>query len=1017
MTAPPGVGPRLDGEAATAGPPGGSAPVVVALVPARDRAASVGATVAALWGVPGVAEVVVVDDGSTDGTTAAALAAGARVVALAANVGKGGAVRAGVAATPRADVYLLIDADLGDTASRAGDLLGPVLDGGADMAIAVLPAAGRRAGLGGVRRLAGAGIARATGGRFRPRAPLSGQRALRAELLRSLPLAERFGLETALSIDAVRAGARVVEVDVPMDHRHTGRSLAGFRHRAAQGMQILRSLWPRLTTARQRVGAIVALFALLAGTALWMGDRQEPASVAASAPASKVIIFGIPKLGWEDVGTGALPTLDRLLRGGAVAATSVRTLAGRPSTSEGYASLGAGARVRADGLAGYAFEAATSLEGGTAAEALQRRTGGPAGGEVAVVGAPAVTRMNEHRDVPSQPGALGQALREAGRKAAVVGNADISAPRVPRRPVLLRPAAAAAMDANGWVGAGAVGRHLLTEDTDAPFGKRADPTAVGRAVRAALVEADVVVVDPGDMDRAAEFAALSTPPAAAAARHSALASTDRVLGRVVDAAGPDALVLVVSVAPPGKDWHLTPMVASGRGVRPGYLHSPSTRRLGVVTLTDVAPTVLAALGVPAADGMIGHPLRYHPGPVDLGMLRDVDRDAAFREALYLPLTFWFILLQALAYAVALAVFARLGGTGRAATILRGAALAVAAWPLATFVLRAIPEVAALGPGAVPLLAVIDAALVAGAMRLGGRRTLGPLGWLCGATVGLLVADLATGAYLQTSSLLGYSYHSAARFTGLGNTAFGMLAATAVLAVTLHVHHAPRRGEATVTAGCALVLVALADGAPSLGSDVGGILTLVPVFGLALLVLSGRRLSWKAVALAAGAALAVAVLATGVDLLRPAGSRTHLGELAARIGKEGFEPMRTTLDRKVAANLRSWRSPWAWVVGITGAYLLAAMAWAQGWARLLPPRSALRAGLVGVLAAGVLGYAVNDSGAVVTGLAFVYVGPFITLLALRRDDAAPVVLEPSGSGRATALAAAQPVAAPRVRPGT
>lgn len=973
-----------------------SAGKVVALVPTKDRADSIGATVAALWGVAGVDEVLVIDDGSADDSIRQALAAGARVLPLAVNLGKGGAVRAGVAATPHAGVYLLIDADLGATAGLARELLQPVLDGQADMAIAVLPSPGRRGGFGGVRRLAASGIARGTGGRLQSRAPLSGQRAVRADVLRSLTLAERFGLETAMSIDAVRAGARVVEVDVAMDHRHTGRSLAGFRHRAGQGVQIVRALWPRLTTVRQRMIATMTGFAILAVALLWSGSRWEPSSVASAGRADKVIVFGVNKLGWDDLGTGAMPNLDRLVRGGAVAATSVRTLAGRPTTTEGYATLGAGARVRSDALGGYAFESSTPLEGGTAGEALRRRTGaGETGGAVAVIGAPAVRRSNDGRHVPSEPGALGEALRRAGRQAAVVGNADIAAPRLPRRPVLLRPAAAAVMDAGGWVDAGAVGRHLLAEDTRAPFGVRADPAVFLDEVDEALARADVVVVDPGDMDRAAEFAAVSTPAAAAAARRQALTATDRILGEVARRAGQDSLLLVVSVVPPSRDWHLTPMVASGKGVRPGYLHSPSTRRLGVVTLTDVAPTVLDALGVPVADGMIGQPLRYHAGSVDLATLRDADRDASFREVWYYPLTAWFIVLQGLAYAVAVVVFARLGGMGRATVALRWAVLALTAFPVSTFVLRAVPDVAFIGAGAVPLLLAIDAALVALALHLGRRRPLAPMAWLCGATVAVLVADLATGGHLQTSSLLGYSYHTAARFTGLGNTAFGVLAGTAIMAVCLHVHHAPRRLEAILTAACVLGLVAMVDGAPTLGSDVGGILTLVPVFGLTLLALSGRRLDIRAVALAAGAAIAVVAVATGIDLLRPVSSRTHLGVLVSRIGHEGLEPLTTTLSRKASANMRSFSSVWAWVVPITGAYLLAVLGWARGWARLLPPRSALRAAITGVLAAGVLGYAVNDSGVVVTAAALVFVGPLLTLLAVQEDPAVPVVLDPPG----------------------
>ena len=115
------------------------------------------------------------------------------------------------------------------------------------MTIAVLPSAGRRGGLGLVRNLSRWGIRRACG--FVAVAPLSGQRAVRADLLRSLEPAARFGLEVGLTIDAVRQGARVVEVPVALDHRHTGRRLSGFAHRGRQGTDVVRALWPRLSSA------------------------------------------------------------------------------------------------------------------------------------------------------------------------------------------------------------------------------------------------------------------------------------------------------------------------------------------------------------------------------------------------------------------------------------------------------------------------------------------------------------------------------------------------------------------------------------------------------------------------------------------------------------------------------------------------------------------------------------------------------------------------------------------------
>jgi hypothetical protein len=73
-------------------------------------------------------------------------------------------------------------------------------------------------------------------------APLSGQRALTPSALRTvLPFAKGFGMETAMNIDALRAGLRVVEVELDLEHRATGRTAAGFLHRGRQLLDIYRA--------------------------------------------------------------------------------------------------------------------------------------------------------------------------------------------------------------------------------------------------------------------------------------------------------------------------------------------------------------------------------------------------------------------------------------------------------------------------------------------------------------------------------------------------------------------------------------------------------------------------------------------------------------------------------------------------------------------------------------------------------------------------------------------------------
>lgn len=215
----------------------------VALVAARDEEGRIGSCVAALRDI--VTEVVVVDDASTDATAAEATGAGATVLRVGRRLGKGAALEGALRRLGPADVWLLADGDLGETAKGLSALFDVVVAGGADLAIAAFPPA-LAGGFGLVKRAA-AHVIRVQAG-FEASEPLSGQRALSAEAMDLVrPLADGFGVETAMTIDAVRAGLRVIEVPIDaLDHRPTFRDPAGFLHRARQGWDIARAVGPRM---------------------------------------------------------------------------------------------------------------------------------------------------------------------------------------------------------------------------------------------------------------------------------------------------------------------------------------------------------------------------------------------------------------------------------------------------------------------------------------------------------------------------------------------------------------------------------------------------------------------------------------------------------------------------------------------------------------------------------------------------------------------------------------------------
>jgi glycosyltransferase involved in cell wall biosynthesis len=228
----------------------GEAGAPAAIVAARNEADRVGETVRALREAFPGARVWVADDASSDGTAEAAMLAGAEVVRRGRSHGKGGnvtaAAEAALSVKPPPRIVLLCDGDLGASAARLVPLVEAVERGQCDLAVAAFS---RRVGGGfgvalgfarrAIRRLCG----------VETQAPISGQRALRVDALRAaLPFAKGYGMEIGMTVDVVRAGYRLREYELDLEHRATGKNLKGFLHRTGQLRDFLRvalSRWLR----------------------------------------------------------------------------------------------------------------------------------------------------------------------------------------------------------------------------------------------------------------------------------------------------------------------------------------------------------------------------------------------------------------------------------------------------------------------------------------------------------------------------------------------------------------------------------------------------------------------------------------------------------------------------------------------------------------------------------------------------------------------------------------------------
>jgi len=278
--------------------PGPEPPTI--LVAARDEADRIAETITALRRDFPQSGIIVVDGDSTDATAERAEEAGAIVIRFGRR-GKGEALSAAErSASP--GPLLLCDADLNGS-------LAPLARGRGDLVVAAFTRR-RGGGFGVAKRVARELIRLRTG--FVAREPLSGQRRLSARArAAAFPLAPGFGCELRMTIDVLRAGLAVEEVDVDLEHRETGRDLAGFAHRGRQLLDALLAIGPlavnhrglRLPLVGWVVGirsdaAVGAVAALGLVDDLWSGEeRGIRAHLAARRTTGILKLAGIPLVG------------------------------------------------------------------------------------------------------------------------------------------------------------------------------------------------------------------------------------------------------------------------------------------------------------------------------------------------------------------------------------------------------------------------------------------------------------------------------------------------------------------------------------------------------------------------------------------------------------------------------------------------------------------------------------------------------------------------------------------------
>lgn len=633
--------------------------------------------------------------------------------------------------------------------------------------------------------------------------------------------------------------------------------------------------------------------------------------------AARVALIGVPGLHWDDLTPSDTPNLWKLAESSAVGSLSVRTVGTVTCPYDGWLTVSAGTRS----AVGYYCGAPPKPE---------------PQGEGAVI--------PDYRyliDVAGQrnAGTLGEALGAAGQCSIAIG-----------------PGAALALaDRKGAVG------HY-----------RASPSEVRTSDldTCRLVAMDVEdLVQPyltGDkLPRVPE-------PLGPGERRDALRLADAKAGALLSVLPAGTTVLLAGLSDHGSVPHLRVAALREPGAQGRLLGAASTHREDISILTDLTSTVLTKLGLPVPPTVVGGPLRV--GSAGASFERLSRADATAQEIRSVKGVYFTVVavLQVLFYLVAFLLLRRRKGLAP----VRLAAVALASLPVSSYLVNLLPwsSLPQLIAGVLGWTAVLTAVSFAGPWR---RRPLGPLAVVAGVTALTLAGDLLTGTTLQLNSVMGYSADVGARYYGLGNIPFALLATGTLLATTVIAHRWP--GRVGVAAIVVLGTFAMVLGGSGMGSDFGGVIAFVPGIAVTALILTGKRVSLVKL----GAfCLAGGVIVMGfawLNYLRPADEQTHLGRFVGQVlTGEALE----VIWRKLHAMLATLLSPNLMPIVIAAVAFLvyAILRPEQASAGVVPAAfehsPALRAGLIGTLVSGVVGMLVNDSGAAVLSMALALAVPLL-----------------------------------------
>ncbi|WP_236612091.1 hypothetical protein [Caldanaerobacter subterraneus] len=454
---------------------------------------------------------------------------------------------------------------------------------------------------------------------------------------------------------------------------------------------------------------------------------------------------------------------------------------------------------------------------------------------------------------------------------------------------------------------------LLLRDENSPYMVKANYKKLYEKFLEASKEGGLIIIDPGDTLRADAFSKYTTPSLANSYKEKALKEADELIGKILNHMNLSKdLFIALSPYPSSSDISknnlITPVIVAGPSFSKGLAISNTTKREGIVTNLDIAPTILKYFNISPPIEMLGHPIKTIPSDNALSkLLKDDEMIVSVHNARTPILKGYASIFIILVILYIVLLFIKKDYLGYISPLL----LAVITVPLTFLIL---PLLGPLNLYSNVIAIVLITIAIDLLVMLSSKKDLDRVMIISLITSFAILVDLVLHAPLMKNSLLGYDVISGARYYGIGNEYMGVLLGSLIMGTALFTEKYPKK---IVKATTFLLFIAafFLMVMPQFGAKVGAFITGFMAFGTVILMMSGVKITKKHFL------IMFVLMAISLTLMFAIstflGTMTHMAQTTLIVKAEGINSLFQIFARKLQMELKLMKyTIWSWVLVIS-----------------------------------------------------------------------------------------------------